>query len=92
MDQLFELFLNMVKDNTNIKDYETQYIFAASLLSIFLLKGNMVISKMPELLCSTDIYSDNRKTIESEFRLFLLLYLVEFKLLFPFCWSSSLIL
>ena len=64
MDQLFELFLNMVRDNTNIKDYETQYVFATSILSIFLLKGNSIISKMPELLRSIDIYSDHRPVNE----------------------------
>lgn len=69
MDDLFEIFLNIVRDNTDISDYEMQYVFAASLLGIFLLKGNSIISKMPALLRSVNVYADERPVNEVLFDL-----------------------
>ena len=64
MNRLFMICYDLVNAHTSCRNQETKEILAASILSLFLLKGNDILTKMPELLQHLTIYSDQRSVQE----------------------------
>lgn len=67
MNQIYQMCLDLVNYNTKSVCPETKEILAASVFSLFLIKGNIVLRKMPDILSNLTIYSDNRSVREVYF-------------------------
>ena len=67
MYQIYQMCLDLVKANTKCVNPETKEILASSIFSLFLLKGNIILHKMPDILNNLTIYSDNRSVREVYF-------------------------
>ena len=66
MNRIFIMCQKIVEINTNIRDRETIDLIAASIMGIFIDRGQSALDLIPEILRKTNIISDNRSVLEVE--------------------------
>lgn len=66
MNRMFIMCQKIVELNTNVRDQETIDLLATSIMAIILDRGSEVLDKIPGILRTINIISDNRSVIEVE--------------------------